>query len=73
MNRDVLKNKGSLSVVHFLPAARINEIHSKVGGPIAHDHLPDIQELVNTLSGNGFKVERIESDDRYFLFGEKDK
>lgn len=67
----ILKNKGSLSVVHFQPAARINDIHSKVGGPIAHDHLPDIEELGDTLSGNGFRVEEIDANDNYILFARK--
>ena len=67
----ILKDKGSLSVVHFLSAACINEIHSKVGGPIAHDHLPDIQELGDTLSENGFRVEEISADDCYLLFARK--
>ena len=67
----ILKSAGSLSVVHFLPAARINEIHSKVGGPIAHDYLPDIKELGRTISENGFRVEEISADDCYFLFARK--
>ena len=67
----ILKSAGSLSVAHFLPAARINEIHSKVGGPIGHDYLPDIKELGRTISENGFRVEEISADDCYLLFARK--
>ena len=67
----ILKSGGSLSVVHFLPAERINEIHSKVGGPIAHDWLPNIKELGEALSENGFRVEESHEDDCYVLFAKK--
>ena len=67
----ILKSEGSLSVVHFHPAARINEIHSKAGGPIAQDYLPDIKELGRTISENGFRVEEISADDCYLLFARK--
>jgi len=67
----ILKGRGSLSIVHFLPAARINEIHSKVGGPIAQDYLPSIKELGEALSENGFRVEEFREDDCYVLFARK--
>ena len=67
----ILKSEGSLSVVHFHSAARINEIHSKAGGPIAQDYLPDIKELGRTISENGFRVEEISADDCYLLFARK--
>lgn len=67
----ILKSAGSLSVVHFHPAARINEIHSKAGGPIAHDYLPDIKELGEAISDNGFTVEEFQEDDCYLLFARK--
>ena len=67
----ILKREGSLSVVHFHPAARINEIHSKAGGPIAQDYLPDIKELGRTISENGFRVEEISAADCYLLFARK--
>ncbi len=70
-SRRTLRRGGSLSVVHFLPAARINEIHSKAGGPIAHDSLPNIKELGEALSENGFRVEEFREDDYYFLFARK--
>jgi demethylmenaquinone methyltransferase/2-methoxy-6-polyprenyl-1,4-benzoquinol methylase len=67
----ILKSAGSLSVVHFLPAALINEIHSKAGGAIAHDYLPDMKELGESLSENGFKVEEFGADECYLLFARK--
>jgi hypothetical protein len=57
--------------VHFLPAARINDIHSKAGGPIAHDYLPDTKELGEEISENGFTVEEFGVDDCYLLFARK--
>ncbi len=67
----ILKSAGSLSVVHFLPASRINEIHSKAGGPIAHDYLPSTKQLGETLSENGFTVEECSEDDCYVLFARR--
>ena len=67
----ILKSACSLSVVHFLPSARINEIHSKAGGPIVHDYLPNVKELGETISENGFTVEEVQEDDCYFLSARK--
>jgi len=67
----ILRSHGTLSVVHLLPAARINQIHSSVGEPIAHDYLPDIKELGEAISESGFAVEEIHEDDCYLLFARK--
>ncbi len=61
----VLKPSGSLSVVHLENAERINGIHERLGGAVAADLLPDIEELVRLLSRVGFKVQSYEGRSRY--------
>jgi ubiquinone/menaquinone biosynthesis C-methylase UbiE len=50
----VLKVRGSLSIVHLMGSKELEELHQKIGGPIAEDLLPEKNKLQQMLRHAGF-------------------
>lgn len=62
----VLRPGGQLLILHNNPRARVNAIHSRVGGAVAHDLLPPGAELDHLLRQTGYiKVWVDDAPDHY--------
>jgi ubiquinone/menaquinone biosynthesis C-methylase UbiE len=49
----VLSNKGLLIIAHLKSAEEINQMHSHIGGAVAHDHLPGPEMLKQMMASAG--------------------
>lgn len=49
----VLTRKGLLIIAHLKSAEEINQMHSHIGGAVAHDHLPNPEMLKEVMSAAG--------------------
>jgi demethylmenaquinone methyltransferase/2-methoxy-6-polyprenyl-1,4-benzoquinol methylase len=67
----VLKSKGIVSIIHLNNAETITAIHANIGGAVAHDRLPDVNELKTLLLSLGFEVCHEESAKRMTLICRK--
>ena len=59
---NVLKPDGALLIVHFECRIVINDVHRKAGTVVAHDHLPDQEEMAELLKTAGFQIEYYSDD-----------
>lgn len=68
----ILKPGGSLIIAHADARETINSFHSKVGGPVAHDHMPDNPKMKALLHKAGFARNIIEErKDCYIAYASK--
>jgi ubiquinone/menaquinone biosynthesis C-methylase UbiE len=67
----VLKSKGIVSIIHLNNAETITAIHANIGGAVAHDRLPDMNELKTLMLSLGFEVCHEESAKRMTLICRK--
>jgi ubiquinone/menaquinone biosynthesis C-methylase UbiE len=67
----VLKPKGIVSIIHLNDAETITAIHANIGGAVAHDRLPDVNELKTLMLSLGFEVCHEESAKRMTLICRK--
>jgi ubiquinone/menaquinone biosynthesis C-methylase UbiE len=67
----VLKPKGIVSIIHLNDAETVTAIHANIGGAVAHDRLPDINELKALMLSLGFEVCYEESAQRMTLICRK--
>jgi demethylmenaquinone methyltransferase/2-methoxy-6-polyprenyl-1,4-benzoquinol methylase len=67
----ILKPKGIVSIIHLNNAETITAIHANIGGAVAHDRLPDVNELKVLLLSLGFEVCHEESAKRMTLICRK--
>jgi demethylmenaquinone methyltransferase/2-methoxy-6-polyprenyl-1,4-benzoquinol methylase len=63
----VLRNGGTLAILHLQPKETVNHIHSSAGGPIAEDLLPPAAHVASLLRTNNLTPARIVDDDRMYL------
>lgn len=67
-----LMSEGELIVLHLDSWEKINSFHAQVGGPIAHDVLPDPQTWNQMLAVAGFEIcELTEGADLFLLRARK--
>ena len=63
-----LKSKGTFVILHFCSREALNAMHSRVGGAVEQDFLPDRSEMKELLSRTGFEVlEWREEPELYFI------
>ena len=66
----ILKTGGRLIVAHADVKETINAYHHGVGGPVAHDFMPENGEMTKLLEKAGFKNNKIkEGKDCYIAYG----
>jgi ubiquinone/menaquinone biosynthesis C-methylase UbiE len=63
----VLRNHGTLVILHLQSREKINHIHASAGGPIAQDLLPPASALASLLRTNNFLPKETVDDDRMYL------
>jgi demethylmenaquinone methyltransferase/2-methoxy-6-polyprenyl-1,4-benzoquinol methylase len=63
----VLRNHGTLAILHLQSREKINHIHASAGGPIAGDLLPPATQLTSILQENSLIPTRTVDDDRMYL------
>ncbi len=63
----ILKPGGKIVIAHVDSRENINSFHTGVGGPVAHDHMPDNQEMLMFLKKSGFKTIRIIDEKKYYI------
>jgi ubiquinone/menaquinone biosynthesis C-methylase UbiE len=64
----ILKPQGKLIICHAYSRETINLHHSKVGGPVAKDYMPDNKKMRYLLTKAGFEnINIIDGKDYYFL------
>lgn len=51
----VLKGGGDLSIAHLKSVEELNQLHQRIGGPVAHDLLPAPEKVWGLLVGSGLK------------------
>jgi len=69
----VLKNHGTLTILHLQSREKINQIHTSAGGPIAGDLLPPASHVTSILKANGLIPGRtIDDDSMYLIVAAKD-
>jgi SAM-dependent methyltransferase len=63
-----LKPGGQLLVVHLVGSAQLNAFHHRVGGPVAHDHLPPASAWPALLHPAGLQLtEAVDRDDLFVV------
>jgi ubiquinone/menaquinone biosynthesis C-methylase UbiE len=50
----VLKPNAHLHVIHLLSSQELAEMHHRVGGTVAHDHLPPTEKMRTLFESSGF-------------------
>jgi demethylmenaquinone methyltransferase/2-methoxy-6-polyprenyl-1,4-benzoquinol methylase len=63
----VLRNHGTLAILHLQSREKINQIHTSAGGPIAGDLLPPASHVAPILEMHHLLPGRIIDDDRMYL------
>ncbi len=63
----VLRNHGTLAILHLQSREKINHIHSFAGGPIAQDLLPPASTLASLLRTHSLMPTTTVDDDRMYL------
>ncbi len=63
----MLKPKGWLTVSHFVPRSRINDMHSKAGTAVEHDLIPDEPEMRRLFEEAGFEILTLDDNDQDYL------
>ncbi len=63
----VLRPDGQLFILHNNPRERVNAIHSRAGGPIAHDLLPPGEDLRQMLVQAGYINVWVDDTDEHYL------
>ena len=54
--RRVLRAGGSLCVLHLMDHMELNALHRDAGHAVAHDVLPPVKTLADTLTSSGYRV-----------------
>jgi ubiquinone/menaquinone biosynthesis C-methylase UbiE len=68
----VLKNGGTVSIAHIHSVEEINQLHQKVGGPVAHDLLPHPERIRGLMRESGLdKVSIVNQPGRFLAQGKK--
>jgi ubiquinone/menaquinone biosynthesis C-methylase UbiE len=49
----VLRSGGKLSIAHLHSVEEIRQLHQQVGGPVAHDFLPDPERIRSLMADSG--------------------
>lgn len=69
----VLKVGGTLLIAHPLGKEALAQVHSKAGGPIGHDFLPEESQLAEWLSSCGLSILRYTDDpDLYVVLARRE-
>jgi ubiquinone/menaquinone biosynthesis C-methylase UbiE len=63
----VLTRNGLLIIAHLKSAEEINQMHSHIGGAVAHDHLPDPEMLKRLLAAVGLATITIVNEPGKFV------
>ncbi|RKD33789.1 class I SAM-dependent methyltransferase [Thermohalobacter berrensis] len=67
-----LKRNGKLVIFHSQSREKINSIHKNIGGTVANDLLPPVDEIANMMMRAGLDVEKqIDNSDMFFIKGIK--
>jgi len=62
-----LKPGGRLIVLHLIGRNRVNAVHSDAGGPVANDHLPDLEDWNKLLAKSPLRLSQCVDDEQLFL------
>ncbi|PWB68259.1 ubiquinone biosynthesis protein UbiE [candidate division GN15 bacterium] len=65
--RRVLKVGSPLHVIHLMSSREISEMHHRVGGVVAHDSLPNGDEMTKLLTQAGFVHVKVEDKPGLYL------
>jgi len=64
----VLKPGGHLLILHMTDSQTLNQFHAGLDAPVQHDHLPDLQTMVQMLVDADFSIcEAEENPDLYWV------
>ena len=63
----VLRNGGKLFIAHLHSVEEINQLHQQVGGPVAHDLLPQPQRIRSLMTDSGLSGISITNQKGKFL------
>lgn len=63
----VLKQNGRLIIAHALSSGEIKQHHSNVSSELAHDTLPNEEEMARLLTLGGFSIKSLEDRQGYYL------
>jgi len=63
----ILKEGGTIIIVHLKAADAVNNIHASIGGVIANDLLPNEFEMKSVIRRAGFEIEFSEFNNRIAL------
>lgn len=65
--RRVLKPRGCAHVMHLISRQAIAAVHAKVGGAVANDTLPPVEDLAALFAKHGFTVGRATDTENLYL------
>jgi ubiquinone/menaquinone biosynthesis C-methylase UbiE len=65
--RRVLKPGAAFHIVHLMSSRETSDMHHRVGGVVAHDSLPGVDEMTKLLSTTGFVHVKIEDKPGIYL------
>ncbi len=63
----VLRAGGQLTVAHLKSAEEINQLHSRMGGAVAHDSLPDPEALQRLMEESGLSEVTVKNHPGRFM------
>ncbi len=63
----VLRPGGQLTVAHLKSAEEINQLHSRMGGAVAHDSLPDPEALQRLMEDSGLSEVTVKNHPGRFM------
>ena len=64
---NALKARGRFIVSHFMSSSEVNSLHRKTNPAVAHDFLPDHDQMKKLFESSGMFVEYISDDDKGYL------
>lgn len=64
---NALKARGRFIVSHFMSSSEVNSLHRKTNPAVAHDFLPDHDQMKKLFESSGMFVEYISDDEKGYL------
>lgn len=64
---NALKPRGRFIVSHFMNSSEVNSLHRKTNPAVAHDFLPDHDQMKKLFESSGMFVEYISDDEKGYL------
>lgn len=68
----VLKNNGTLTIIHTESRHIVNSIHASIGGAVGNDMLPELEEMLSLLQAAGFSILHTETQTGFSFIVQKE-